>query len=156
MGAFADALNQQFDPLYGLNPQQSAIGDGITTGLTQMQNPLTMSWNQLGIGGKLGVVSQGLGAFSNLASLYAGFKALQLQKDQFRFQKDAWNKNYNNQLKDYENTLKDRWTARNAWAQNNNRSYDSMSSWVGSRMPNGQAPTGNYSQAAPNSGGGSG
>ena len=97
-------------------------------------------WSGLTLPQQFGVVSQGLGAFSNLASLYAGFKALSLQKKQFEFAKDSWNKNYANQVKDYENTLKDRWAARNAWAQNNGRTYESMASWVGSRALTGTTP----------------
>lgn len=79
------------------------------------------------------MIGQGVNAFSSLANIYAGFKAMKLAKSKFRFQKDAWNKNYNAQVKDYDNTLKDRWTARNASAQLNNRSFESMGSWVGSR-----------------------
>lgn len=155
---------------------QNYLIDGTSgnAGSLAGNNPWAMDWGQLGTVGKLGVISQGLGAFSNLANLYAGFKALSLQKKQFKFARDAWTKNYNNQLKDYENTLKDRWTARNAWAQNNNQSYESMGSWVGSRMPNGQDPNNNSAYRAqspqgfyaatsaqenkrlPNSGGGAG
>lgn len=96
------------------------------------------SWDQLSLYGKLGAVGQGVNAFSSLANLYAGFKALRLQEKQFDFARDAWNKNYNNQVKDYENTLKDRWAARNASASARGGSYDSMASWVGNRSLTGQ------------------
>lgn len=141
MSASPDWLQQA---LYGAVPQQSpvqgaAMNQSIVPGADQT-NPLMMDWGQLGTVGKLGVVSQGLGAFSNLAGLYAGFKALSLQKKQFEFAKDAWNKNYANQVKDYENTLKDRWAARNASAAARGGSYESMGSWVGSRALTGTAP----------------
>jgi len=111
-------------------------GNGLdVTGqlLQQGQNPLLMDFNQLGALGKIGAVSQGLGAFSSLANLYAGFKALNLQEKQFKFARDAWNKNYANQVKDYENTLKDRWAARDASARSRGGTYSSMASWVGER-----------------------
>lgn len=83
--------------------------------------------------GTFGAISDGLGAFTSLANIYAGFKALKLQKDQFNFSKEAWNKNYNNQVQDYENNLKDRWAARNASAQVNGRSFQSMDAYLGER-----------------------
>lgn len=118
----------------------------ISGGIQGNQNPLLMDWNQLGIGGKLGVVSQGLGAFSNLASLYSGFKALSLQKKQFKFARDAWNKNYGNQVKDYENTLRDRWAARRASAGARGAGFESMGSWVGSRALTGAPPASHSGQ----------
>lgn len=126
-------------------PLSSPNNAGDTTALAggalnQQQNPLLMDWNQLGIGGKLGVVSQGLGAFSNLASLYAGFKALSLQKKQFQFAKDAWNKNYANQVKDYENTLRDQWAARRASAGARGGGYQSLGSYLGDRALTGTTP----------------
>lgn len=124
---------------------QSTVGMGDTSGLfgggaPGEVNPFMQDYNQLGALGKMGVWSQGLGALSNLASLYSGFKALSLQKKQFEFAKDAWNKNYSNQVKDYENTLKDRWAARNASAGARGGSYESMGSWVGSRALTGTTP----------------
>lgn len=101
------------------------------------------SWSQMGLPEKLGVVSQGLGAFSTLAGIYSGFKALKLQKDMFNFQKDAWNKNYNNQLRDYENELRDRWTARNAGAAARGRDFESMESWMAPRRLTGTYSAGN-------------
>lgn len=126
-------------------PLSSPIGAGDTTALagnalTQQQNPLMMDWGQLGTLGKIGVVSQGLGAFSNLASLYAGFKALSLQKKQFQFAKDAWNKNYANQVKDYENTLRDRWAARRASAGARGGSYQSLGGYLNDRALTGTVP----------------
>lgn len=131
--------------LYGYAPQSSpvqgaAVNQGIGGALTQQQNPLLMDWGQLGTLGKVGVVSQGLGAFSNLASLYSGFKALSLQKKQFKFAKDAWNKNYANQVKDYENTLRDRWAARRASAGARGGSYQSLGSYLGDRALTGTVP----------------
>ena len=116
--------------------QQSAIGAGIT-------NPTTMGTQ--GLGNKanqwmtqnselMGGISEGLGAFSSLANMYMGFKALSQQKKQFKFQKNAWNKNYNNQVKDYENNLKDRWTAKNAYHELAGKDYQSMDSYVGDRQ----------------------
>lgn len=132
---------QGFDNGLGFqNYLQSSAGGLSNPAVPGAQNPLTMNWNQLGALGKMGVVSQGLGAFGSLASLYSGFKALKLQEDQFDFTKQAWNKNYNNQVKDYENTLKDRWAARNASAAAGGQSYESMGSWVGSRSLTGEAP----------------
>lgn len=97
-------------------------------------------WGQLGVAEKFGVVNQGLGAFSNLASLYAGFKALSLQKKQFQFAKDAWNKNYGNQVKDYENTLRDQWAARRASAGARGGSYQSLGGYLGDRALTGTTP----------------
>jgi len=142
-------MNFDYQPIAGPGSQNylgggennSILGQdfsGTATGTGD--NLWAQDWNQLGSVGKLGVVSQGLGAFSNLANIYAGFKAMSLQKKQFQFAKDAWNKNYNNQVKDYENTLKDRWAARNASAGARGGSYESMGSWVGSRAMTGQAP----------------
>ena len=121
---------------------QSGMNDGVTTALTQQQgqNPLLMDYGQLGTLGKIGVISQGLGAFSNLASLYAGFKALSLQKKQFQFAKDAWNKNYANQVKDYENTLRDQWAARRASAGARGGGYPSLGSYLGDRALTGTTP----------------
>jgi hypothetical protein len=129
----------------GEAPQQSsvagaAINQNIGGAATQQFNPWTASWGQLGTAGKLGVVSQGLGAFSNLASLYAGFKALSLQKKQFQFAKDAWNKNYGNQVKDYENTLRDQWAARRASAGARGGSYQSLGGYLGDRALTGTTP----------------
>jgi hypothetical protein len=95
-------------------------------------------WGQLGIGGKLGVVSQGLGAFSNLAGLYAGFKALDLQEEAFDFQRQAWEKNYANQVKDYENRLRDRWAARDASARARGGDYGSMDRYLDQRQLTGR------------------
>jgi len=75
----------------------------------------------------------GAGAFSTLASMYAGFKGLGLAKDTLNFQKGAFNKNFNASAKDYENTLKDRWTARNASAGARGQSFQGMDQWVGDR-----------------------
>lgn len=122
---------------FGIGPD---LGIGGSAVQSTAQNPLLMDWNQLGIGGKLGVVSQGLGAFSNLASLYAGFKALSLQKKQFQFAKDAWNKNYGNQVKDYENTLRDQWSARRAGAGARGGSYQSLGGYLGDRALTGTTP----------------
>lgn len=99
-------------------------------------------WSQMPMAEKLGVVGQGLGAFSTLAQIYSGFKALKLQKDMFKFAKDSWNKNYNNQLKDYENELKDRWASRRSSQAARGGGYDSMESWVGDRRL-----TGTYANA---------
>jgi hypothetical protein len=98
----------------------------------------TTPWSELGAYGKLGAIGEGVGAFSSLANIYAGFKALKLQKSQFKFQKQAWNKNYNNQVKDYENRLKDRWSARSNSASARGGSFASMGNYVGSRALTGQ------------------
>ncbi len=131
--------------LFGLSDNtqgavQSATGAGDTTGifpaLTQQQQPQDLfatPFSQMGAYGKIATVGQGLGAFSSLANIYAGFKAMKLQKQQFQFQKDAFNKNYNAQVKDYENTLKQRWAARSNSAAARGGSFESMSSYVGSR-----------------------
>lgn len=131
---------------------QNYLLDGTQSGTAGLpnQSPWMMDWGQLGIGGKLGVVSQGLGAFSNLANIYAGFKAMKLQRDQFNFAKEAWQKNYNNQVKDYENTLKDRWTARAAGyiaGGGDPNNLTSMGSWVAQRGLTGEAP--GYQAASP-------
>ena len=130
--------------LYGYAPQaspaQGAAVNSNLVGLPQQQNPLLMDYGQLGTLGKIGVVSQGLGAFSNLASLYAGFKALSLQKKQFQFAKDAWNKNYANQVKDYENTLRDQWAARRASAGARGGGYQSLGGYLGDRALTGTTP----------------
>jgi hypothetical protein len=87
-------------------------------------------WSSMTGYGKMQGISQGLGAFSSLAQIYAGFKAMKLAKDQFKFQKEAWNKNYQAGVKDYENTLKDRWEAKSASAAARGGSYESMASFV--------------------------
>lgn len=120
------------------SPVQGAAMNQNLAGVGQQTNPLMQSWGQLGALGKVGAVSQGLGAFSSLANIYAGFKALKMQEKQFDFAKESWNKNYNNQVKDYENTLKDRWAARNASAGARGGSYETMGNWVGSRALTGQ------------------
>ena len=97
-------------------------------------------WSAMTLPQQLGVITQGLGAFSNLASLYSGFKALSLQTKQFKVARDAWNKNYENQVKYYENSLRDRWTARAAGAKARGRGFESMASWVGSRALTGEVP----------------
>lgn len=98
------------------------------------QNNASGAWGDMDFTGKLGAVGTGISAFSSLANIYAGFKAMKLAKSQFKFQKDAWNKNYNAQVKDYENTLRDRWTARDASAQLNNRQFSSMEDWMSPRQ----------------------
>lgn len=90
-------------------------------------------WTGMDFGQKMGAVTQGLGAFSSLANIYAGFKAMKLEKDKFKFSKDAWNKNYNAQVKDYENTLKDRWAARRSANAARGQDFQSMSTYVGER-----------------------
>jgi len=127
-GGVTDGTGGGFGPNYAGMMNQPGVGGG--------------GWNDLSMYGKVGVVSEGLSAFSNLANIYAGFKALKLQKDQFKFQKDAWNKNYNNQVKDYENNLKDRWAARSNSAAARGGTYESMASYVGGRALTGQAPSG--------------
>ena len=103
---------------------------GNGTSLGGMENPLTTSFADMGAYGKMQTVSQGLGAFSSLAQIYAGFKAMKLAKDQFKFQKEAWNKNYQAGVKDYENTLKDRWAARSASSAARGTGFESMSNYV--------------------------
>jgi hypothetical protein len=127
LGSYGLPAGQTAQQFYG-DPSLAAAGGGQT------------GWSALTMPQQMGVITQGLGAFGNLASLYSGFKALSLQKKQFKFAKDAWNKNYANQVKDYENSLKDRWTARNAGANARGRGFESMGSWVGSRALTGEVP----------------
>jgi hypothetical protein len=108
------------------SPNFAGTGTGAAT-------DLTTSFGDMSAYGKMGVVSQGLGAFSSLAQIYAGFKAMKLAKDQFKFQKEAWNKNYQAGVKDYENTLKDKWAARSASAAARGTDFQSMSSYVDPR-----------------------
>lgn len=79
------------------------------------------------------MVGEGLGAFSSLANIYAGFKAMKLAKDQFKFQKNAFNKNFAASAKDYSNTLKDKWAARSASNAARGKSFGSMNSYVAPR-----------------------
>jgi hypothetical protein len=138
MSASPGFMNNAIDQLlYGQNaPQASPIPDPSAV----IPQDSSQGFGDLPFTQQMGAVTQGLGAFSNLASLYAGFKALSLQKKQFRFARDAWNKNYANQVKDYENTLKDRWAARNASAGARGGNYQSMAQWVGSRALTGTTP----------------
>lgn len=105
-------------------------------------NGLMGSLSQAWQNNPMGVIGQGVSAFGTLASIYSGFKALDLAEDQFSFTKNAWNKNYNNQVKDYENTLKDRWAARQSAAAARGREFESMSSWVGDRRLTGKPSNG--------------
>jgi len=91
-------------------------------------------WGGMDISEKLGVVGQGVSAFSTLAEIYAGFKGMKLAKDQFKFQKSAWNQNFNAQVKDYNNQLQDQYAHRSAMAAANNRSFDTGGNWLSSRQ----------------------
>jgi hypothetical protein len=136
---------------YGLQPGQSPVSQStINTNLANLaaNNNGPMSafgnfWNNNGQG-----IMQGLGAVTGLANLYAGFRALGMQEDQFDFQKEAWNKNYNNQVKDYENRLRDRWAAVRNAREARGKSYQSLDAYLGERSLTGSAP------APRNSGGG--
>jgi hypothetical protein len=119
---------------WGTDTPLSNPASNINSNLGGMgTDPLSTKWADMGAYGKMGVVSQGLGAFSSLAQIYAGFKAMKLAKDQFKFQKEAWNKNYQAGVKDYENTLKDKWAARSASAAARGTDFQSMSSYVDPR-----------------------
>jgi hypothetical protein len=62
-------------------------------------------------------VTQGIGALTGLANLYAGFKALGMQEDQMNFSMDATRTQINNNVQDYENKLRDQHTQRSAWRE---------------------------------------
>jgi hypothetical protein len=125
----------------GQQPDPFSMPGLVNSDGNAIQNLATTPWSDLGAYGKMGVIGAGAGAFSSLANIYAGFKALKLQKNQFKFQKQAWNKNYNNQVKDYQNRLTDRWSARSNSAAARGGSFASMGNYVGSRALTGQ-PTG--------------
>jgi len=120
--------------------QSSAINAGNTAGIFPELDVLNPS-NQTGGGtfgdldfrGKIGAIGTGFQAFSSLANIYAGFKAIKLQKDQFKFQKEAFNKNFAAQAKSFENELRDRFAARSASAQVNNRDFQSLSTFLDQR-----------------------
>jgi len=88
-----------------------------------------------------GAIGDGVDAFSSLAQIYAGFKAMKLNKEKFRFQKDAWNKGYQNEVKDYENNLKNRWEAQSSAHAARGIDYGTMDSYVNDRRLTGRAPT---------------
>jgi hypothetical protein len=121
-------FSQQDTSLALLNQQGGQGGLNVTTPFADM-----------GAYGKIGTISAGLGAFSSLAQIYAGFKAMKLAKDQFKFQKEAFNKNYQAGVKDYENSLKDRWAARSASASARGSSFQSMETYVDARAIGGDS-----------------
>jgi hypothetical protein len=117
------------------SPNFAGTGTGNMPG--SLDSALTTPFSDMGAYGKMATISQGLGAFSSLAQIYSGFKAMKLAKDQFKFQKEAWNKNYQAGVKDYTNTLKDRWAARSASAGARGGTYQSMDSYVQPRSIDG-------------------
>ena len=107
-----------------------STGTGGTPGLF---NDLTTKFADMGAYGKLKTIGAAADGFSSLAQIYAGFKAMELNKKQFKFQKDAYRQDYNANVKDYDNQLKDRWAARAASNAARGRSFESMDSYVGDR-----------------------
>lgn len=126
--------------------QMQAMGANVPQSTAQLMMP---QQNQGGIFAGLGdwlnnnggAVSTGLEAFTGLANLYTGFKALGLQEDAFDFQKDAWWKNYNNQVQDYENQLRKNHRVNELAAAKQGRDYQTLDSYLGDRQLTGQTAT---------------
>jgi hypothetical protein len=121
----------------GLQYQPSYM-PGMTSAEPGMWDSMKQWGQQTGskIGGVLGSegFQSGMGAFNTLASMYTGFKALGLAKDQLNFQKKSFNQNFNAQAQSYNNALKDRWAARNASAQTRGRAMPGMDQWMSGRQ----------------------
>lgn len=73
-----------------------------------------------------GAVSQGLGAFQSLASIYGMFQNLGLQKKAFKFAREGTKRNFNAQATAFNNAVASKETARRNYAANNNQDYDSL------------------------------
>lgn len=65
-----------------------------------------------GLGMNIPTFQLGLGALGSLASIYGGFQANKLAKDQLSFTKDITNTNLNNSIKSYNTALEDRARSR--------------------------------------------
>jgi len=124
-------LNQIFNP--GQQQQQQSGGFGVPFSLDFLQNGLVDPgaakgpFGGLDLPDKFSVINSGVGAFSTLANMYAGFKALGLQKDQFNFQKEAFSKNFGANAKAFNNEVKDRGISRQASRGARGGSFDSAS-----------------------------
>lgn len=80
-----------------------------------------------GLGMNLPTLQFGLGAAGSLASLFNGFQANRLARDQFNFTRDTTNTNLNNSIKSYNTALSDRAYAR---AAQEGRSSDEAAAYV--------------------------
>lgn len=78
-------------------------------------------------------VTQGIGALSGLASLYAGFKALGMQEDQFKLNKEVTMRNFNASATDYNNRQKDTYIARSTHAARAGKEFAPMETWLQGR-----------------------
>ena len=117
----------------------SGLGTGPANNMLGMGNPtpggLAAPTTFSKIGGVLGSkgFASGMGAFSQLASAYTGFKSLGLAKKQLNFQKNSFNKNFGASAKAYNNQLKDRWEARNNASNARGQTYEGRDSWLSGR-----------------------
>lgn len=92
----------------GLNQDNNGLGLNIP-GLTGNGNT-----TNTGFGLNLPTLQFGLGALGSLSSLYNGFQAQRLARDQFNLTKDITNTNLNNSIKSYNTALEGRTRARTA------------------------------------------
>lgn len=98
---------------------QSLIGGGNLGGLFGNGSGL-LQQQQGGLFSKIGNVlgspgfASGMGAFNTLATMYTGFKALGLAKDQLSFQKKSFNRNFAASAKAYNNEQRERYNANAA------------------------------------------
>lgn len=93
----------------GLNQDNSGLGLNIP-GLTGSGAASSIG----GFGLNLPTLQFGLGALGSLNSLYSGFQAQRLARDQFNLTKDITNTNLNNSIKSYNTALEGRTRARTA------------------------------------------
>ena len=118
----------------GFGTDFSTIGqfgqpDGIG-GIQPAQDLATTPWKQLGAYEKLGVITQGLGAFTSLANLYGMFKNQKLQKKAFAFSQEGTKRNFNASATGFNNQVDQYQGARQASALANNRSLDTLGQYA--------------------------
>ena len=70
-----------------------------TPSVGENNNPWSMGWGQMGLGGKMQTVGTGIQALASLYDIYSGLKAQKLAKEQFNFQKGFALTNLANQAK---------------------------------------------------------
>jgi len=105
-------------------------GQFLEMGRYQNGNHSTTPWGDMGIAGKLGVVGQGIGAFTSLANLYGMFKNLGFQKKAFKFAQEGTKRNFNANATGFNNSVIQRENANAAYAAANpGRDYSGMQSY---------------------------
>jgi hypothetical protein len=94
------------------------------------------SWGDMNPMQKMGMIGKGVSAFSSLAEIYAGFKAMKLAKEQFKFGKQAWGKQWQANIKDYNNKQRDRWAVNQSASAAQGNQYMSENEYMQSRAIN--------------------